>query len=280
VRNLVRRHPIGAYFILTFLISWTGALAVAAPYLVRGASVRKFAGLMMFPVMLLGPSCSGILLTWFDGGLSDLFRRMRRASDGYWYAALLIPPALVLAVLYSMQTLVSPGFAPNAFLIGILFGLPAGFFEEIGWMGYAFPRMRDRMGPLKASIILGLLWSVWHLPVIDYLGTATPHGSYWLPFFLAFTAAMTAVRVIIAWVYMHTGSVLLAQLLHASSTGSLVIFSPHVTAGQEAFWYAVYAGALWVVVCAVVLTTPPAEPRADPASLLAAPAGSSPAAPL
>jgi hypothetical protein len=42
---------------------------------------------------------------------------------------------------------------------------------------------------------LGLLWSAWHLPVIDYLGVATPHGEYWLPFFLAFALAMTAMRV-------------------------------------------------------------------------------------
>jgi membrane protease YdiL (CAAX protease family) len=186
--------------------------------------------------------------------LPDLFRRMHRASVGYWYLALLIPPALVLIVLYSLKTLVSPDFAPNAFLIGIAFGLPAGFFEEIGWTGYAFPRMRDAMGPLKASIILGLIWSAWHIPVIDYLGTATPHGSFWLPFFLAFAAAMTAMRVIICWIYTHTGSVLLAQLLHAVSTGSLVIFSPpHASAGQEAFWYAVYAGALWLVVSAIVV---------------------------
>jgi hypothetical protein len=85
--------------------------------------------------------------------------------------------------------------------------------------------------------------------VIDYLGTATPHGNFWLAFFLAFAAAMTAMRVIVGWVYMHTGSVLLAQLLHAVSTGSLVVFSPpNATAGQEAFWYAVYACMLWLAV--------------------------------
>jgi hypothetical protein len=85
--------------------------------------------------------------------------------------------------------------------------------------------------------------------VIDYLGTATPHGAYWLQYFLAFTAAMMAMRVLIGWIYTNTKSVALAQLMHASSTASLVVFSPGgVTAGQEALWYAVYAAALWLVV--------------------------------
>jgi CAAX protease family protein len=109
--------------------------------------------------------------------------------------------------------------------MGLLFGVPAGYLEEIGWMGYAFPKMRSQNNALAPSILLGLLWSAWHLPVIDYLGTATPHGAYWLPFFLTFTAAMTAIRVLISWTYSNTNSVLLAQLLHMSSTGALVIFS-------------------------------------------------------
>ena len=59
---------------------------------------------------------------------------------------------------------------------------------------------------------------------------------------------MTAMRALIAWLYENTKSVLLAQLMHVSSTGTLVIFSPRVSAGQEAMWYAVYGGVLWVVV--------------------------------
>jgi uncharacterized protein len=257
--NLVARHPAIAYFALTFAVSWLGAFAVAAPHLLRGEAIPKFAGLMMFPTMLLGPSVVGIVLTWVvDGGtgLRDLFSRMRRVRVPLrWYAPLLIPPVLVLAVLSLMKTFVSPVFASNRFFIGVGFGFVAGFFEEIGWMGYAFPRMLRPDNALAPTILLGLLWGAWHIPVIDYLGTATPHGAYWFPFFLAFTAAMTAMRFLIAWVYSNTISVLLAQLLHASSTGSLVIFSPPgVTAAQEALWYAIYAAALWLLV-AIIATT-------------------------
>jgi hypothetical protein len=78
-----------------------------------------------------------------------------------------------------------------------------------------------------------------------------------LHFFVAFTAAMTAMRVLISWLYTHTKSIPLAQLMHACSTGSLVVFSPPAaTASQEAFWYASYAVAIWLLIAALLLSQP------------------------
>lgn len=252
----VARHQVTLYFAATFAISWVGALSVAASALLHRDPLPKMVGLMMFPIMLLGPCLTGVTLTRMIGGrsgLNELFSQMWRTRVGLWYAGLVIPPSLILIVLLCLKSFVSPIYAPNRFFIGIAFGVLAGFLEEIGWMGFAFRALSAGRSELSAAVLIGLLWGFWHLPVIDFLGTATPHGSYLLSYFLAFIAVMTAMRVLIAWLYANTTSIFLTQLMHVSSTGWLVAFSPiAVTARQEAIWYGVYAGVLWVVVALVV----------------------------
>lgn len=257
-QSIARLHPARAYFLLTFGISWAGALAVALPALVRGNQPSNLTGILMFPAMLLGPVISGIVLTVvIDGrsGLKELVRRIIRWRFPIrWYAVLLIPPALVLGLLLLLEKFMSPEFAPNRFYLGVAFGVPAGICEEIGWMGFAFPKMRAKLSPLLAAITLGLLWGLWHLPAINYLGAAVPHGNYWLRFFFVFTIAMTAMRVIIAWLYVNTGSVLSAQLMHICSTGALVVFSPRVSPGEEVMWYLGYGCLLWLIVTIILIS--------------------------
>jgi len=255
--TFVAHRPLTSYFVFAFAISWSAAFAIVAPKLLHAEPIPKFSGILMFPAMLLGPVASGVVMTrLLDGpaGIRKLFSSivLMRVGIG-WYGILLLPPAAVLAVLVILKTFVSPAFAPNHFFLGVTFGIPAGFLEEIGWTGFAFPKMQARLGTLHAGVLLGLLWSAWHLPVIDFLGAASPHGTYLPLFFLSFATAMTAMRVLIGWIYQNTQSVVLAQLMHVSSTGALVIFGPfRVTPAQETAWYFTYGAALWIVIAALI----------------------------
>lgn len=260
IKALIQRHPVVSYFVMTYIISWLAALLVAAPQLAQGKPLGQLQGIIMFPAMLLGPSITGIALTAIvDGrsGLRDLFARMRRWRVGVqWYAlAILIPPVVILIVLISMRTGISPIYTPGLDVYGIAFGVIAGAFEEIGWSGFVFPKMRAQRSPLAASVLLGVLWGLWHMPVVDFLGAAWPHGAYWAPFFLAFIVVMTAMRVLICWVVSNTHSVLLAQIMHASSTGCIAMFSPSpISPAHEVLWYVAYAVALWIIVALVSVT--------------------------
>jgi membrane protease YdiL (CAAX protease family) len=252
VRALARRHPVATYFAFVYLVPALGYGLLVVPGLLRGQPMRAAQALTLFPIMEVGVFLTGLLLTRaVDGsdGVRALWARVRRARVGAgWYATLLIPPALILLVLSALRAAVSPAFAPGADLLGATFGLGAGFLEETGWMGFAYRKLRPGRSALGAAALLGLLWGLWHMPVVDYLGAAAPHGAYWLPFYLAFIALVAAIRVIIAWLYEATDSLLLPMLLHASSTGFLVVLAPtRVSPPQETLWYAIYAALLWVV---------------------------------
>lgn len=255
-------RPEWDYLALAFGISWVGALCLALPWLVRGHTVPKFTGLMMFPVMLLGPSLAGIFMTWRTGGklgLAALFRSMRLHALCSCVGDRPVAPAgggvdrSGSAAQRSRSSVCS-----SLFRRWVRIRSRRGFVEEIGWTGFAFPSLAKHRTAFRAAVQLGVIWALWHAPVIDYLGTATPHGRWWLAYFLAFAGVLTAVRVLIAYLYVNTRSLLLVQMMHAASTGALVVLSPPgVSAGQEAFWYACYAAVLWLAVIGVRRVTGP-----------------------
>ena len=171
-----------------------------------------------------------------------------------WYTTLLIFPVLLLTASLVLATLISSEFAPTFFGIGILSGLFAGFLEETGWMGFAYPRMGGlKRSVLSTSLYLGLIHGVWHI-VADFLGNYGNLSGYWVPYFIVFVVFMIALRILIVWVYTNTKSLLLAQLMHASSTGFLGMLIPMDLAPMNVFiFYSIYAVVLSVFAAVVVL---------------------------
>jgi len=252
-----RERPLLFYFMLAFIISWGGSFAAAGPKFLRGESFGLMDAMVMFVPMLLGPSVAGIVTIASverNQGLRDLWARMTKwRVPGLWYGiAVLTPPILIVLVLLLLRTAIAPSFTPTFMPPMVMIGVLAGYFEEIGWMGCAFPRMESRHGALRAGIVLGIVWSSWHV-VADFIGTSGSAGALWLPHFLVWSAAMTAMRMLIVWVYGHTRSVLLAQLMHASSTGSLGVFVPSLSTRNDLLFYAAYAAILLVMALLVAL---------------------------
>lgn len=262
--SLVKRCPLTSYFILAFGVAWAGIFLVVGPGGFPGKEVQ-FPRLLpwVFLAMLTGPSLAGILMTGLvDGreGLRGYFSRLGRWRVGLrWYGPLLITPLLILAILAVLSRF-SPAFVPGilaakgkAGVIGfaLVVGLGAGFFEELGWTGFATPKLLARHSVLAAGLLLGVLHSLWHfLP--DFWGAVTAFGALYPIHFLLWLVALTAFRVLMTWVYSHTGSLLLGQLMHASFAGGQALIEPKgVSAPENVFWYGCFAAGLWLVVAVV-----------------------------
>jgi membrane protease YdiL (CAAX protease family) len=259
-KTLLTEHPLLAYFGLAYGITWGGIflLLIAIGFRFEAVGLPEFG--LIFLAMAAGPSTAGLVLTRLvDGqaGWLSLFERMRRWRLGLnWYAISILTNGLtMLAVLAVLSLTVSPAFQPGFMPIGLVFGLLAGFFEEIGWTGFALPRLQSRFNTLAAGLVLGLLWSVWHM-LADYSGNIHAMGSAWFVHFLIYwIAPLTAYRILMAWVYKNTESLLLAQVMHAGYTGVQALFTPtSTTLAENLIWQAAFAVALWLIVAVAAVT--------------------------
>jgi membrane protease YdiL (CAAX protease family) len=262
IKAFIKSHPVLTYFALTFAISWGAILVVVGP---GGLPVTTEQLTMLGLATLLGPSVAGILLTGLASGrvgLRELLSRLLRWRVGArWYAvALLTAPLSTAAVLLALS-LLSPGFLPVIFtsddkatllLTGIAAGLVVGFFEELGWTGFAIPRLRLRYSVLTTGLTVGVLWGAWHYLLFwesDSFSGALPLALLlarlfsWLP----------AYRVLMVWVYDCTGSLLVAMLMHVSLVASTVIVEPPLTGGALLTYILVRAAVLWVAIAAVAV---------------------------
>jgi membrane protease YdiL (CAAX protease family) len=210
-----------AFFALTYAVSWTLWVAAAG----AGASFRE----LLFLPGTIAPAVVALALTRLvDGraGVRTLLRSIVRLPIGLgWYVFAVGYMATVkgvVAVLHRVATGAWPMFGDTTVLViagAILVSTPVQAGEELGWRGYALPRLARRLGLAWASIVLGAIWAAWHLPLFFIAATGTTGQS-----FPAYALGVTALSVAMAWLYWRTGSLLLLMLMHAAinNTAGLV----------------------------------------------------------
>ncbi len=183
-------------------------------------------GFLLMVLGGLGPMLAAILVSGYESGgagVRALFGQLLRWRVPLkWYLiALLGIAALELSVIPVRLAsggavdggalLGALGVAPFHFLFVALIG--GGLDEEMGWRGYALPRLQGRLGPLTANLVLGVLWAFWHLPLWFVPGSFQAD----MPFAM-YVVSTTALSFLIGWIYNGTGgSLLLAILAHTAS---------------------------------------------------------------
>jgi membrane protease YdiL (CAAX protease family) len=202
---VVRRHPLIAFFVLAYVLTWW-----IYPLL-------KFSPLLgLFG--LFGPALAAIIMATVTGGKAGVKALLSRVV--LWRVGL---PWYVIAL--GLPTVLSAATAGLSYLLGasksiqvgaltvlelVLFVLVVG--EELGWRGYALPLLLEKRSAVTASLILGVLWGLWHLPTFVVPGTP----QYGLPL-AAFVLLTIEYSILMTWVFLHTlGSVLIATLFHGA----------------------------------------------------------------
>lgn len=259
LKNFIERHPVLSYFTLVYLITWGAILLIVRGLGSSGGTDPTVQTAVVSLPLLIAPGLVGITLTAFlegKAGIRAMFSRMThwRVGMGWYAAALGLMPILLLAILYGLALLASPAFAPVLSLLGLA-GIAAGYLEEIGWTGFATPRLLSRWSPFAAGLILGLLWGLWH-GLADYSIRGDTLGAFWPITFSLFVLPLTAWRILMVWVYNNTRSGPVAQLMHFSYTGSLGFFVPlaAISHTQDALVYAVLMVVLWLFVAFIAIT--------------------------
>ncbi len=256
-QSFVKRYSLVIYFVLAFAIAWIGSFVLVGPKYLAG-EVIEFSDIgLMAIAALLAPFTAGLLMTYLaDGkaGLKELFAKMKKYKvAGRWYLPLLIFPTLLLLVSVLLGILVSPELAPVFTAFGLFGGILAGFLEETGWTGFAYPKMSGKASVLSTSIYLGIIHAIWHL-AFSFLGSSNDLGGYYFPYFFGSSLHIVALRVLIVWVYSNTDSVFLAMLMHVSSTGFFgILISTTMAPVNWVIYYNTYGVVLWIPVIAVIL---------------------------
>jgi len=266
--NSYKKFAVMVYFALSLLITWGGILLAIGMDGILGNSVIADERMpILYGVTLLGPSIAGLAaIALFDGrkGFRSLFSRLRKWRIGFrWYAAALLTAPVIIIALLLILSLFSPVYIPALFtetnkmsllLTGIVMGLVVGFFEELGWTGFAVPKLREKYSVMTTGILLGLFWGLWHLPL--FVASLKSSGSippvvYLMVLLFTF---LPVYRVLMVWVYEKTGSLLLMILMHAPLSAAQLLLIPAELAGVQLVVYNLsFAAILWLIVAGITI---------------------------
>jgi len=218
VSGLARRWPITTFYLLTLAITWPMGL------LPPGVSIAAIA-----------------VAALIDGRreVGALLRRVTVWRVGVrWYLIALLGPVALLAAAASVNVLagaqvVTEGPLVDWLELGRLFGVQvvgvfAGAWEELGWRGFALPRLLKRVSPLAASLGLGVLWAVWHIPL--FMSGDLPWAD---------AAALVVLSILFSAVFVRTKqSVLIAFLMHAAfnAAGGIAILLFEGSDRVQMYW--------------------------------------------
>src|SRR5215207_3865380 len=251
LRGLLIRHPLVSFFTLAYALTW---LAWSPWYLSEDGvgllpyDAEGISNYLNTVALIVGPTLSAFIMTGATEGregVRGLLRRIVLWRVGlWWYLFVLagIPAIILLSTVFLPGALASfeASAVPSTLFLYVVAGpvflfIGGPVFEEIGWRGFALPRLQRLHGPLAGSLILGTLWGLWHLPLFLIPAWDTPHGS--LPEVALFVILAVSIAVVLTWVFNNTkGSVLLAILAHGSINSAAVsvyaLFpAPAVTGG-------------------------------------------------
>lgn len=219
------KHQLITFFIFTFAFSW----CIWIPeVIVTGGKMSVLTYIGGF-----GPFLSAVFITWIvkkGSGLKQWFRRtFRLRINILWYllGALFLPVAVVL-LYFGLYSLLGgkPDFSnaslwwlyPPSLLITMLF---AGGNEEPGWRGFALPRLLTKRNPLIASLILGIIWAAWHIPVFYN----QEWGGYGVPFYW-FLVNTIGLSLIMTWLYCKSSRSVFPVMLFHQATNTIWSYFP------------------------------------------------------
>jgi membrane protease YdiL (CAAX protease family) len=259
--QLIRRHPVVTLFVLAYGLSW----AVQIP---RALGVLQGSG---WRAVVWAPAVAAILAAALTGGraaVRDLGERLVRWRVGWqWYVLVILGPAafsLAIAGVYALLGGSWSAAVPKALseeplvLLPVFFlilALTDGLGEEPAWRGFALPRLLTRHNALVASLIVGVLWALWHLPLLWMEGATRFQEPVW-----PILVDNTAKSVLFTWVFLNTrGSLLLAILLHAAT--NLFRVSPGPTSPGDFTLPLLAAGGKWLLVVIMLVAAGPSLVR-------------------